>query len=53
MGAIAADAAKLQATHAAYAAEERDFVNRIAGFVQSQASKLVEMAAPMLKVDLS
>lgn len=53
MGAIAADAAKLQATDATYAAEERDFVNRIAGFVQNQASKLVDMATPMLKVDLT
>jgi hypothetical protein len=41
------------ATDAAYAGEERDFVTRIADFVQSQASKLVEMAAPMLEVDLA
>jgi hypothetical protein len=50
MGATAPDAAKLQATDAAYAGEERDFVTHIAGFVQSQVSKLVAMAAPMLEV---
>jgi serine/threonine-protein kinase HipA len=53
MGTAAPDAAKLQAADAAYVAEEKDFVARIAGFVQRQASKLVEMAAPMLKVDLA
>jgi serine/threonine-protein kinase HipA len=53
IGAAAPDAAKLQAIDATYAAEERYFVTRIADFVQNQASKLVEMAAPMLKVDLT
>ena len=44
-------AALVQANEPDYEGKERDFILRIAGFVQSQAQKLLAMAAPMRKID--
>jgi serine/threonine-protein kinase HipA len=44
--------AATQAAGPEYEREEKDFVAKIATFVQGQAAKLVDMAATMLKVDL-
>jgi collagenase-like PrtC family protease len=52
MGKAAPAAAAMQAADAIYVGTEREFVRRIATFVEGQARKLVEMAAPMLKVEL-
>ena len=51
MARAAQAAAPTQANEPDYEGEERDFVLRIAGFVQAQARKLLEMAEPMRKVD--
>ena len=51
MARAAQAAASVQANELDYEGKERDFVLRIAGFVQSQAHKLREMAEPMRKVD--
>ena len=51
MARAAQAAAPLQANELDYEGAERDFVLRIAGFVQSQAQKLLAIAAPMRKID--
>ena len=51
MARAAQAAAPLQANELDYENKERDFVLRVAGFVQSQAQKLLAMAAPMRKID--
>jgi serine/threonine-protein kinase HipA len=53
MGKAALTAAPAQAADAVYEGEEKAFVGRISAFVQSQAQKLLDMATPMLTVDLS
>ncbi len=50
MGTAAAGAAAAQAAELAYVGPEKDFVRRIGAFVSGQATKLLDMAAPMLKV---
>jgi serine/threonine-protein kinase HipA len=52
MGKAAPAAAATLAADAIYVGTEREFVGRIATFVEGQARKLAEMAAPMLKVEL-
>lgn len=52
MGKAAPAAAATQAADAIYVGTEREFVGRIATFVEGQARKLADMAAPMLKVEL-
>jgi serine/threonine-protein kinase HipA len=52
IGTAAPAIATTQAAEPEYAGQERDFVARIATFVQGQARKLVDVAAPLLKVDL-
>ena len=51
MARAAQAAALVQANEPDYEGKERDFILRIAGFVQSQAQKLLAMAAPMRKID--
>jgi len=51
LGAEASKAAEAQAADAVYAEAEKEFVQRIAKFVQAQGRKLIELAAPMSKVD--
>ena len=53
MGKAALAAAPAQASEATYVGDERAFVARISAFVQDQASKLLEMATPMTRVDSS
>lgn len=52
LGAAAPTAATLQAADSAYSEQEKEFVARICGFVHAQASRLLEMAEPVLRVDL-
>jgi serine/threonine-protein kinase HipA len=52
IGTAAPDIALTQAAESAYEGQEKDFVAKLAAFVRGQAGKLVEMAAPVLKVDL-
>ena len=49
MGKAAHSAALAQAEDAVYEGEE-SFVGRISAFVQRQANKLVDLAAPMMQV---
>jgi serine/threonine-protein kinase HipA len=51
MGKIALEAAPAQARAGDYADDERAFVERISAFVQDQAQKLVDHAAPTRNVD--
>ncbi len=51
MGKAALEAAPAQAGAEDYSDDERHFVERISTFVQEQARKLVDDAAPMRKVD--
>ena len=53
IGKAALAAAPTQAVEATYVSEERAFVKRVSTFAQDQASKLLEMATPMLQVDSS
>lgn len=53
MGKIALQAAPAQASAEDYIDAEQGFVEQIAAFVQDQAQKLVDHAAPMRKVDLT
>lgn len=50
-GTAALEEAPAQAREPVYVEDERAFVKRIAAFVQRQARKLLEQAAPMRKVD--
>jgi serine/threonine-protein kinase HipA len=52
IGTAAPAAAATQAAEAIYRGAEKEFVGRIAQFVEGQGRKLVEMAVPMLKVQL-
>lgn len=52
MGTAAPVAAATQAADAIYVGTEKELAKRIATFVAGQARKLVDMAAPMLKVEL-
>ena len=52
IGMAAPAIATTQAAEPDYEGQEKDVVAGIATFVQGQARKLVDMAAPMLKVDL-
>jgi hypothetical protein len=45
-------AATEQAKMTVYEGPEKELVTRIAAFVQKRAAELVNMATPMLKVDL-
>ncbi|HET9388361.1 MAG TPA: HipA domain-containing protein [Steroidobacteraceae bacterium] len=52
LGAAAPAATALQVADPAYAGQEKDFVARIGAFVQAQATRLTDMAEPVLKADL-
>jgi len=53
IGKAALASAPAQASEVTYEGEEKAFVERISTLVQSQASKLLEMATPMTQVDSS
>jgi serine/threonine-protein kinase HipA len=52
MGKSALSAALTQASEATYVDRERNLVQRICEFVSNQANRLLEMADPMMQVDL-
>ena len=52
IGRAAPEAAALQAADDTYHGEEKGLASRIAAFVQEQSRKLIEMATPMLSVEL-
>lgn len=52
IGQVAVEAAAEQARDEGYQNEEKALVSKIAAYVQSQARKLIEMARPMLRIDL-
>lgn len=52
IGRTASQAAAEQAANDAYVGDEKALVSKIADFVQTQASRLIEMARPMLGVKL-
>lgn len=53
MGTAALEAAPQQAREGGYVPDEQDLIERISTFVQGQARKLLEHAAPMRRVDVS
>lgn len=53
MGKVALGAAPAQARAEDYAGDERAVVERISAFVQDQAQKLIDQAAPMRNVDIA
>src|SRR5690606_21683509 len=53
MGTAALEAAPQQAREGGYVPDEQDLIERISTFVQDQARKLLEHAAPMRRVDVS